>query len=424
MAKLTPRRIRFALDKRRARLKAKIAMRSSDFDGLPKPQQISYEPWRTPLEERLADLRRGKFRVAYLADNPDPAVFRYRGYTMAQAINSAAVDASAACFWLWDSAAFEDAISDVDALVLCRSQYSSRLAGLVQSARAAGAKIFFDVDDLIFDRLAVPEVVRDVDALADAAHLENDVWNFWYSYTGRIRAAMELADEVIVTNEFLAGQVSERTGMPVSVIPNFMSLEQQQYSRELVTARERLDGPVGDAFHIGYFSGSPTHRKDLAIAIPGLCEVMAARPNVRLRLVGYLDVSDTPLQQFASRIDRLPVVDYLSLQRAIAATEINIAPLQDTVFTNCKSELKYFDAGAVSVPTVASPTFTMARAIRDGENGRLVTADQWGAALLNLVDDYSGVGRAWGKAAHEEVMQTYVATQQVGTIEKVLCRSR
>jgi glycosyltransferase involved in cell wall biosynthesis len=420
MAKMTPRRIYFALDKRRARLKAKIAMRSSDFKGLPKPTQVSYEPWRTSLEDRLSDLRREKFRVAYVSDNPDPAIFRYRGYTMAQAINSSVVGASATCFWVDNGAALEDAIREVDALVLCRSQYSSRLAGLVNIARAAGAKIFFDVDDLVFDRLAVPEVVRDIDALADTRYLEDAIWNFWYSFTGRIRALMELADEVIVTNEFLAGQVSERTGMPVSVIPNFMSLEQEHYSRELVAARERLSGPVGDAFHIGYFSGTRSHRKDLAIAIPGLCEVLAARPHVRLRLVGYFDVSETPLQQFASRIDRLPLLDYLSLQRAIAATEINIAPLQETVFTNCKSELKYFDAGAVAVPTLASPTFTMARAIRDGENGRLVDADQWGEALLNLVDDYSEVGSTLGKKAYDDVFRHFVVGKQARTIESVL----
>ena len=52
-------------------------------------------------------------------------------------------------------------------------------------------------------------------------------------------------------------------------------------------------------------------------------------------------------------------------------------PLQYNAFTNCKSELKYFEAAVVGTQTIASPMFTYARAIRHGENGYLAQAHQW-----------------------------------------------
>ena len=82
---------------------------------------------------------------------------------------------------------------------------------------------------------------------------------------------------------------------------------------------------------------------------------------------------------------RVPLQDHLNLQRVIAEVEINIAPLQDNTFTNCKSELKFFEAAAVGTRTVATPTFTFRRAIRDGETGRLARTHEWDEALAEGV---------------------------------------
>ena len=71
----------------------------------------------------------------------------------------------------------------------------------------------------------------------------------------------------------------------------------------------------------------------------------------------------------------------MNLQRLIAEVEINIAPLQDNLFTNCKSELKYFEAAITGTITVASPTYTFSRAIVDGGNSFLAAAYEWNAKL-------------------------------------------
>ena len=65
------------------------------------------------------------------------------------------------------------------------------------------------------------------------------------------------------------------------------------------------------------------------------------------------------------RIEVCPLQDFVNLQRLIGEVEINIVPLQDNAFTNCKSELKYFEAAIVETVTVATPTYTFSR-VRSG----------------------------------------------------------
>ena len=67
----------------------------------------------------------------------------------------------------------------------------------------------------------------------------------------------------------------------------------------------------------------------------------------------------------------------MTLQKLVAWVGLNLVPLQYNTFTNCKSELKYFEAAIVGTQTIASPTYTYARAIQDGENGYLAQAHQW-----------------------------------------------
>ena len=60
--------------------------------------------------------------------------------------------------------------------------------------------------------------------------------------------------------------------------------------------------------------------------------------------------------------------------------------LQDNAFTNCKSELKYFEAAVVDTVTVATPTYTFSRVLRHGENGFLARAHDWYDVLLEILD--------------------------------------
>ena len=116
--------------------------------------------------------------------------------------------------------------------------------------------------------------------------------------------------------------------------------------------------------------------------------------------------------------------DHVNLQRLIGSVEVNVVPLVENEFTNCKSELKYFEAAMVGTLTVASPSYTYSRSIEDGVTGFLAKPDQWEEKLDRAIalvgtDDYvtianrarDSVARRYGWDQHFEVIAEVLLQQ-------------
>ena len=363
--------------------------------------------WEISLAERLRMFREEPFKVAYFDNDAGNSSFRYRCFNAVRAINAHVPGVSAGWFWQRDGERLNSIVKEADVLVICRVLYSERLGELIALARRFGTKILFDVDDYVFDVATVPLLLTTLDARGPDPVTNEAVSNAWFGWAARLHLAMSLADEIVVTNDYLADRVRESFDKPVHVVPNFMGQEQLDYSQELVAAREAA-GSTSDGFtHLGYFSGTPTHNKDFALVAPALARLMRGNDSVRLRIVGYLDLEKFALEGLGDRIEIHQRTDYMNLQLLIAETEINIAPLRDNPFTNCKSELKYFDAAAVAIPTLASPTFAMSHAIDHGVNGLLVRVDEWEEQFQRIVDDYRTTGVSMGRAARDHAVGAY-----------------
>lgn len=379
------------------------------------------DPWLLPLEQRVRMFRAEQTKVAYYYRGPDGSTFRYRCFNTAMALNTLVPGVSASWFFEKDGERLLSVVKEADVLVVCRVPYSDQVAQLMSVAKRFGTRVIFDIDDYVFDISMVPEVVKTLDQYEGTIEPAEHMWNWWFASFARMRQTMELADEIVVTNEYLAERTrGVVTDKPVGIIPNFMGSEQIEYSRTLVAAREAaLQGP-GEHLHLGYFSGTPTHNRDFALVAGALARLLRRDESVRLRLVGYLELRDSPLFGLEDRIDVVPPTNYMELQRLIAETEVNLAPLQDNRFTNCKSELKYFDAAAVAIPTLASPTFTMSQAIRHGENGLVVRVDEWDQYLEQIVETYRSDGVAMGKAAYDDAITRYAPRAMVGQVLSTL----
>ncbi len=339
-------------------------------------------PWeRESLDSRLAALQGRRPRVAWLYEKPDTSTYRYRVYNMIEGLRADRRGrASAAWFELADIPALLPRLAEIDTLVIARARYDADVARLIATARGRGVRVLFDCDDLVFDTRYVHLVL---DTLAqDPRH--PGAWDWWFAYIGRIEATARLCDGGITTNPFLAERMQEVVSGPVAIVPNFLNRGQQEVSDGLLTAK-RMRRYVGDGpVTVGYFSGTPSHQHDFAIVTGALCRLLDRDPDVRFRIVGFMDdIGD--LAAFGDRVERLPLHDWVNLQRLIAEVEVNIAPLQENIFTNCKSELKFFEAAAVGTWTVATPTSTFAAAMKDDRAGRLCDAYDWDTALEEAV---------------------------------------
>ncbi|SAL19826.1 hypothetical protein AWB68_00689 [Caballeronia choica] len=349
-------------------------------------QVVPYsDPWNIPLSERIRMLVAGRQKVAYFYEAPNNSTFRYRAYNMVQVLNDGkSRDVSASFFFLEDWARIDEVVDYADVLVICRSRYSNRINQLVMKFRVQGKRVLFDIDDFVFDSSYAHLIMSTLDQ--DAS--DPDRLDYWFSYIGRLGGTLNLCDGAITTNQYLAKKIANFSGLPVSVVPNFMNKEQVSYSDDLFRGKEMSGFARDDKIHLGYFSGSPSHKLDYAIIEPALEEILEIDPRVEVMVVGYIE-SGPNLKKFGNRVTRQPFQDYVNLQRVISSVEFNLMPLQANDFTNCKSELKYFEAAVVGAVSIASPSYTYAAAIHDGENGYIARAHEWLSVIKEAIEDTS-----------------------------------
>jgi glycosyltransferase involved in cell wall biosynthesis len=369
------------------------------------------DPWAPGIEERVRRLSvRGAHRVAYVYEVPDTSTFRYRVFNMVEALGLASPERRISATWFTraELPILERLIGAVNTLVICRTRYTARLDTLVSRARAAGCRVLFDVDDLIFDTRYVSLVLETLDRNPGEAMLDE-----WFAAMSRVGAMLRLCDGAISTNHFLSERIEEFAQVPTWVVPNFLNDLQLERSAEIRRSRHASAQAQGVS-SIGYFSGTPTHNRDFELVSAAVARVMTRHVDVRLLIVGFLDIGPA-LRGFTDRIDILPLTDFLTLQTLIGSTSLNLVPLQSNVFSNSKSELKYFEAAIVETPTLASPTYSFRLAIENGANGYLVDAYDWEDRLEQAVRgdlDLSGVAAR----GLEHVLRWYTPAAQVGAI--------
>jgi len=263
--------------------------------------------------------------------------------------------------------------------------------------------VLFDLDDLIFD-------FKDLPILMKATNSKNVA--YWAGYVWGIRRIAKKADGFITTNEFLAGKLKRSFKKPCAVIPNSLNKEQ------LDIADKCLGKKSHEGFVVGYFSGSPTHAKDLGMVEPQLVKFLNSHENVKFLLVGYAELSEAMAKlKDQEKVEIVNLMDYLKLMELESKIDVNIAPLTVNDFTNCKSELKFFEAAAVETTTIASPSYTFKKAISDGENGFLAEPSEW-YEKLEYVYNNPGENQKIAKAARKYALENYYGERFLKTIEE------
>ena len=365
-------------------------------------------PWDLTLRERLALLKEGTHRVAYFAPAPDSGSFRYRCYNMAQALNHGSTAASASYFYLTDLQHLDNLADFADSLVIFRSPYDTDVDRVITRFRRAGKKVFFDVDDLIFDSRFAPLVTSNLNYKLFGKEIAA-----WFSFISNVGSALSLCDHVITTNSYIAERVKEFAGLPVSVVPNFINQEQRTVSDKLFESRNPKTGP---GLYLGYFSGSHSHAKDFAVAEKGIVDFLQESPSSTLTLLGHLDLTDG-LEKVKTQIVRKPFMNFMELQSAIADVDVSLSPLQSSPFTFSKSELKFFEAAVVGTVTVATPTPVFTQAIDHEVSGYLSGASQWSEQLHTIAALSSAERDSITREARTSALQNYTGEALATTIE-------
>jgi glycosyltransferase involved in cell wall biosynthesis len=370
--------------------------------------------WSHNLPERLGMLKKGTIRIAYLAPKPEYGTFRYRCFNPVDAINRHSAELSASYFFYSDFETLDNLSDYADVLVVSRCPMDAQLDRLYRRFRNAGKRIFFDIDDLVFDVNFATLVASNLGYPLEKADLNN-----WTAFIASINEALKGADEVIATNEYLAQRIRDISDSPVNIVPNTFNKAQQLASDK---ARASVH-TTHRGLRLGYFSGSSSHSRDFDIVASQIMRFLEESPDSTLTIVGHLELP----KEFAplgERVTTKPFMDFLDMQSLVREIDLNIVPLQDSAFTWSKSELKYFEAALVETPTLASATPVFRNAIKHGVTGFLADSTEWFEAL----GDADSLGHegllAVGATARAEVLETYSPPALADKLDGILGKQK
>ncbi len=249
-------------------------------------------------------------------------------------------------------------------IVLYRITCDTEIEKLLQQVDKLKQILIYDTDDLVFDLEAFKKT--------DAYNNFNELQKKQYENGVGLKILNSKEVKAITTSTSFLAEKLNRFNKSVFVVKNKLGDRELRWVWE---ARKKYLRRVekSSEVRLGYFSGTVSHNKDFATVIPALKTVLEKYKNVKLYLVGYLDLNDDFYKEFQEQIVQLPFVPRREHYQNIAEVDINLAPLEMTDFCQAKSELKFFEAGIIGIPTIAVRNQTFLETIN--EEGECLKGD-------------------------------------------------
>ncbi len=286
-----------------------------------------------------------------------------------------------------------------------RVRYDDHIAAVIDSIKSQHKSIIFETDDLVYN-------AKYLHHLDYYGHMTDQEKRYYENGIGREIVEDPYVESCVVSTQFLASSIlSDHPDKSVFVLRNRLSSDQLQRAERTLKRSDAIK-PNDGKVRIGYFSGSKSHDKDFDLISELLLEFLKSNKDLKLLIVGHLTL-DEQFMEVKGQIERFPMVSMQKLMELIIRADINIAPLEvDNPFCNAKSELKYFEAGILNVPTIASATDAFRHAITDGQNGFLAdTVLDWKRSLERLIESKE-LRESVGALARADVIERYTTTSR------------
>jgi O-antigen biosynthesis protein len=319
---------------------------------------------------------------------------RYRAYNQAEELNKHGIKAQVTVLdhpWL---PKFADKFK---IFIFNRTMVTAKAKKLIVEIKKQNKEIIFDTDDLVFDA----EYMHQTESYQRMNALEKKQYE---KGVGEEILKDPYVKVCTATTSFIKNIVEEKYGKKVFINKNKINNCEVEIAEKILAGKSITDSKE---IKLGYFSGTMSHNKDFATITEALFQIMEKYSQVKLFLVGPLNV-ENKLNEFKNRIIHSGLVSIKKHYENISSVDINLAPLvKNDPFCEAKSELTFFEAGILKVPTVAVRNQTFSNAINDGEDGFLAdNVEEWVEKISRLVED-KNLRKKMGEKAREKVLRDY-----------------
>jgi len=290
-------------------------------------------------------------RILFLHSNTG-ACSKYRCWIPTIALNEAGVYARYSDTWA------PRMLDEFDIFVFQRISHAKALDLLV-SLREKGKLVVYDIDD---DVISIP--------------LENPV--FWVhlrrpDIPWTILMCSRFADYVTVSTPGLK-ELLEPLNPNVLVMPNFLNLKEH----ENVIPLRVHPSPI-----LLFWGGSNTHKRALKLLEAVLPKVLKANRDIHVVIMGDELPFDLPVE----RRTYVPWGRYEFFQRVLKGCDIGLAPLDDSLFDQRKSDLRIKELAIGGLPIVASPVREYRKSALEAGQLLASSPEEWIEHILRLAED-------------------------------------
>lgn len=261
--------------------------------------------------------------------------------------------------------------------IFFRCPYTDEIGRFIKSAKELNKVVLYDIDDLVID-------TKYTDTIKYLETMDREERDAYDRHVCSMQSVLRMCDAVITTTERLGEELSHYCPKVFinrnTASEKMLSLSEKAYQK---TRNSKDTGKV----KLGYFSGSITHNDDFILILPAIARIMKEYSCTELHIVGILDIPKE-LKEFEGRIIAHPFVEWEDLPQLIASVDINLAPLETSIFNEAKSENKWVEAALVRVVTVASNVGAFQKMIKPDKTGILCNStEEWYEQLKQLITD-------------------------------------
>lgn len=268
---------------------------------------------------------------------------------------------------------------DTADIVVVQRGVTSFIEAIVEQAQAMGKRVVYEVDDLITE---IPDFLPH--------HQE---------YLGRARGTivslMKSADVISASTRHLAkelGAYSEN----IVVTPNYFS--------PFEPGRECTHSDVPPSEVTLLLASSDTVKVDMVTG-----PILELQKSLGVKVIAMGPV-DAKLKAGGIKTIDVPNLGYDRFIEYISSLEntIGVIPLDDSVFSRCKSAIKLFDYTKCGIPVVCSNVLPYAEVVEDGQAGYLAdnTDEAWASAVRGLIFD-ADLRQSVSRRAREVIGETW-----------------
>lgn len=393
-------------------IKAKIQQVFPQKFPTPIPKQPTVAPsLLVDLQIPKIDLPRfvpEKLQVLLIVEETIPQCFRYRVQQKLEQLQ--------AIKWEVNWTSWRDAKTARNMMHFCHAVIFYRVPAFedvihtIEYAKALNKIVFFDIDDLIFNLDHYPEPFESFSKQVSVEEYDSLVKG-----VALYHQALSLCDYAIASTPILAEEMGKISLKKTSFCHrNAIESKMLQFLQSPLPKLDR------NYLSIFYGSGTKTHDADFQVAAPGLAKILNKYQNIRLTIVGYLTLPKelTPYQERIDRIGLLRNID--AYWTFLAQADINLAPLKQGLFNDCKSEIKWLEAAALGVPSVISKTQMYAEILSDGIDAFIADSSQdWFDKIDILIGDEQ-VRQNIAKQAKQKALQDYHPTAMADNLKQIL----